>query len=148
MVKEKIVKKGSKVKLDYEGKLESGKIFDSSKHGDHSHPLEFEVGTGQVIQGFEKAVMGMKKGAKKEFTINPEEAYGKSNPEMIKEIPKNALPPGQEPKVGMVLILNSPDGKQFPVKIAKVGKDTISIDLNHPLAGKKLIFNIEILSIE
>lgn len=146
--KGKVAKEGSKVSLDYTGKLESGEIFDSSKHGDHSHPLEFTIGSKQVIPGFEKAVMGMKKGDKKEFEINPEDAYGKVNPQLVQEIPKSALPEGQEPKEGMVLIMNSPDGRQFPVKIAKVNKDTISIDLNHPLAGKKLIFDIEVLDVE
>jgi len=148
MVRKKIAKEGSKIKLDYEGKLESGEIFDSSKHGDHSHPLEFTIGARQVIQGFEKAVKGLKKGDKKEFKIKPEEGYGKPDPKMIQKIPREALPKGQEPKEGMVLIINSPEGRQFPVKIVGVEKDSVSIDLNHPLAGKTLIFNIEVLDVE
>ncbi len=145
--KSKLVKQGSKVKLDYEGKLETGEIFDTSKHGDHSHPLEFTVGNNQVIPGFEKAVIGMAKGDKKEFTIEPKEAYGEAREELKQEIPKSALPQGPEPKPGMILILNAPDGQQFPVKIAEIKKDTIVLDMNHPLAGKKLIFSIEILEV-
>jgi FKBP-type peptidyl-prolyl cis-trans isomerase 2 len=143
----KIVSNGSKVSLDYEGRLESGEIFDTSKHGDHSHPLEFEVGSGQVIPGFDKAVLGMKVGEEKEFSIEPEEAYGNVNPELKKEIPKNALPKEQEPKPGMTLIVSTPQG-QFPVKILEVNKDDVVIDLNHPLAGKKLIFKIKLLEIK
>ena len=146
--KSKVAEKGSKISLDYTGKLESGEVFDSSKHGDHSHPLEFVIGAGQVIPGFEKAVIGMKKGEKKEFKISPEEGYGHINPQLVQKIPRSALPPGQEPKPGMVLIMNSPDGRQFPVRISKVDKDAVELDLNHPLAGKTLTFDIEVKDIE
>lgn len=142
-----VISKGSKISVDYEGRFESGEIFDSSKHGDHSHPLDFEVGSGQVIPGFEKAVMGMHLGEEKEFVIEPSEAYGELNEELKKEIPRNSLPPEQEPKAGMTLIVSTPQG-QFPVKIVDVKGDKIVIDLNHPLAGKKLIFKIKILSIK
>lgn len=144
---DKKAKEGSKIKLDYEGKFETGEIFDTSKHKDHSHPLEFTIGSKQVIPGFEKAVMGMKKGEKKEFRIKPEEAYGNHNPEMIREVPKSALPKGPEPTAGMTLVMNTPDGHQFPVKISKTTKESIFLDMNHPLAGKTLIFNIEVLDV-
>lgn len=134
------------VVIDYEGKLENGEVFDSSKQ--HGQPLEFEVGSQKVIKGFENAVIGMEKGEKKEFEISPEEAYGQPNPELIKEIPKSSLPEGQEPVVGSVLIASSPDGRQFPVKVTEVKDDSLIIDMNHPLAGKKLIFNIEIKDIK
>ena len=143
-----IIKKGTRVTLDYEGKLESGEIFDSSQHEGHSHPLGFTVGNGEVIEGFEKAVIGMKKGDEKEFKISPEEGYGVTRPEMIKEIPRNALPPEQEPKIGMMLMLSTHDGKQSPARINDVTKDSVKIDLNHPLAGKTLIFNIKILDVK
>ncbi len=142
------IKQGDTVVLEYEGKLEDGKVFDSSSHGNHSHPLEFTIGEGKVIPGFEKAVAGMKKGEKKEFEIQPEHAYGQPNPQLVQEIPKNAMPQGQEPKEGMTLVMNSPDGKQFPARIKEVGKDSIKIDLNHPLAGKKLIFNVEVKDVK
>lgn len=144
------IKKGDKIKVDYEGKFDDGQVFDSSKHGDHSHPLEFEVGSGQVIPGFDNAVVGMKVGEEKEFSILPKDAYGERNKELEKQIPRNSLPPapqGQEPKVGMVLVLNSPDGRQFPVMITKVDDKNITIDLNHPLAGKKLNFKIKVVNV-
>ena len=141
--------KGDKVSIDYEGKLESGQVFDSSTHGDHSHPLEFEVGSGMVIAGFDKEVIGMEKGQEKEFSIEPEDAYGERKEELKKELPKSALPPvpeGQELQAGMALMLQTPQG-QMPVAISEVKKDSIVLDLNHPLAGKKLIFKIKVLEI-
>ena len=141
------VKKGSKVKLDYEGKLDGGEIFDSSKHGDHSHPLEFEVGSGKVIPGFDKAVIGMKKDEEKTFVIEAKDAYGEPQKELIQDVPKNSLPQDQELKAGMILMAGTPDGNQFPVRIAEVKKDIVKIDLNHPLAGKNLHFKIKILEI-
>ena len=145
---EKIVNRGSKVKLDYEGRLESGEIFDSSTHEDHSHPLEFEAGSGQVIKGFDDSVMGMKIGEEKEFSIEAKEAYGDYKPELKKDIPRSDLPKDQEPKPGMILMVGTPDGRQFPIKIAAVTDKTVTIDLNHPLAGKKLIFKIKIVDVE
>ncbi len=141
------VKKGNKVKLDYEGSLDSGEIFDSSKHGDHSHPLEFEVGSGKVIPGFDKAVIGMKKDEEKTFVIEAKDAYGEPQKELIQDVPKSSLPQDQELKAGIILMAGTPDGNQFPVRIAEVGKDTVKIDLNHPLAGKNLHFKIKILEI-
>ncbi len=142
------IKKGDKIKVDYEGKFENGEVFDSSKHGDHAHPIEFEVGQGQVIKGFDEAVVGMEKGEEKKFEINPDEGYGEYREELKKDIPKDALPKEQEPKEGMMLMLSAPDGRQFPAKIEKVEEDKIIIDLNHPLAGKKLFFDIKIVDIE
>ena len=141
------IKKGSKVSIDYEGRFEDGNVFDSSKHGEHSHPLEFTVGEGMVIPGFDKAVLGMKEGEEKEFTLEKDEAYGDYKEEMKKEVPKEALPKEQEPKEGMVLVMSTPEGHQIPAKIAEVKDKSIVIDLNHPLAGKKLIFKIKVVKI-
>jgi len=141
------IKNGDMIKVEYEGTLDDGKVFDSSKHGDHSHPLEFEVGAGQVIPGFEKAVVGMKKGEEKTFKLTPDEAYGDPNPSMVQKIPRDKFPEGQEPKPGMIVMLGTPDGKQFPAKIAEVTEESVSIDLNHPLAGKNLNFKIKIVEI-
>ena len=139
------IKKGDKVSVEYEGKFEDGTVFDSSSHGDHSHPLEFEVGTGQVIKGFDEAVTGMKKGEEKEFSIESKDAYGDHKPELKRDIPRSTLPKDQEPKKGMTLMVNDPSGHQVPVKILGVDDKNITIDLNHPLAGKKLIFKIKIV---
>jgi FKBP-type peptidyl-prolyl cis-trans isomerase 2 len=141
------IKDKSKVTMDYEGRLESGEIFDSSKHGDHSHPLTFTVGDNMVIPGFEKAVLGMKIGEEKEFTILPEEAYGMPDDRFFQEVPRNALPSDPEPKEGMTLLMRTPEG-DIPVMISEVKEDSVLLNLNHPLAGKTLIFKIKILKIE
>lgn len=142
-----MIKKGDKVKVNYEGRFESGEVFDSSSHGDHNHPLEFTVGEGQMIPGFEKNIIGMQKNQEKEFTIEAKEAYGEMNPNLVKEIPRKALPQDQEPKENMQLMVGTPDGRQFPARISKVTEDFVTIDLNHPLAGKKLIFKVKIIEI-
>lgn len=142
------VKKGSKVKIEYEGKLENGEIFDSSNRGGEQHPIEFNVGEGRVIPGFENAVIGMNLGEEKEFEINPEDAYGEIKEELVREVPKSAFPENQEPKEGMVVVLSAQNGQQFPVKIKEVKDDAIVLDMNHPLAGKKLIFKIKVTGID
>jgi len=141
------VKKGDKVKVEYEGTLDDGTVFDSSKHGDHSHPLEFEVGAGRVIPGFEKAVIGMKKNEEKIFKLTPSEAYGDPKPELVQKIPRDKFPKNQEIKQGMIVMLGTPVGKQFPAKISEVTEEMVSIDLNHPLAGKNLNFKIKLVEI-
>lgn len=141
------IKKGDVVKVEYEGKFEDNTVFDSSSHGDHSHPLEFEVGAGQVIKGFDDAVVGMNEGDEKEFSIEPADAYGERDNEAIKEFPRDSLPEGQEIEAGGVLMASTPDGRQIPVKIHEVNDKSIKVDFNHPLAGKKLIFKIKIVGI-
>tara|TARA_Y100000310_G_C20396203_1_gene675222 strand:+ start:47 stop:514 length:468 start_codon:yes stop_codon:yes gene_type:complete len=141
------VKNGDKVSVEYEGKLETGEVFDSSKHDGHDHPITFEVGAKQVVPGFEKAVVGMKKGESKEFTLKPEEAYGQPNPELVKKFPKKNLPEGQEPQAGQMIALGTPDGKQIPATIKEVGEEDLTLDLNHPLAGKTLNFSIKVVGV-
>lgn len=141
------VKVGDSVKVDYEGRFESGEVFDSSKHGDHSHPLVFKVGNKEVIDGFDKAVVGMEVGEEKEFKLSPGEGYGQRNEQLLQKIPRDRLPLGQEPQAGMVLMLKSPEGHQIPAKITAVDDKNITIDLNHPLAGKTLIFKIKLVEI-
>ncbi len=142
------VEKGDKIKVEYEGKFDSGEVFDTTTHGDHSHPLEFVVGSGHVIKGFEEAVEGMNEGDEKDFSIEPEEAYGRYNEELKREFPREQIPLQQEPQEGMVLAFNTPDGKQFPAKIVSFDDKTITFDLNHPLAGQKLNFHIKIAGVE
>lgn len=138
------VKKGDKVKVDYIGSLDDGSIFDQSKA--HGQPLEFEVGSGNVIKGFDDAVMGMKAGESKKIVIQPEQAYGAINAQMIQTVPKDKLPPG-EPKVGMTLAVGLPNGQQIPALITAVTATTVTVDLNHPLAGKTLHFEITLKGI-
>jgi len=140
------VKKGDKVKVEYEGKLEDGTVFDSSaKHG---HPLAFTVGEGQVIPGFENAVIGLEKDGEKEVTIKPEDGYGSPNDKLLKKIPRDQLPSEPEPKAGMTLGVTLPTGQQLPAKIISVEEKEITIDLNHPLAGKVLKFKVKVVEIE
>ena len=139
------IEKGNKIKVEYEGSLEDGTVFDSSKGRE---PLEFEAGEGKVIKGFDEAVIGMEEGQEKEFSIEVQDAYGEVKPELSQKIPRNALPKGQDPKVGMGLMLTAPNGQQMPSRIKEVNDEEVVIDMNHPLAGKKLIFKIKIVKVE
>ncbi len=138
------VAEGSTVKVDYTLTVD-GKVVDSSKGHE---PLEFKVGGHQVIPGFEKAVLGMKVGEKKSFTVSPEEGYGPVNPKAFQEIPKKQLPPDITPKAGMTLYAQGKDKRPVPVRIKEVKGDVVVIDFNHPLAGKTLNFNIEVVAIK
>jgi|TARA_Y100000310_G_scaffold262381_1_gene272017 FKBP-type peptidyl-prolyl cis-trans isomerase 2 len=135
------VKKGDKIKVNYTGTLDDGTVFDTS---DGKAPLEFEAGSGNVIKGFDEAVIGMEKGEEKNVKIEAKDAYGDYNPELKKKIPRDQLPQDQEPKPGMMLLVKAPNGQQFPVKIAEVTDKEITMDLNPPLAGKNLNFKIKV----
>jgi FKBP-type peptidyl-prolyl cis-trans isomerase 2 len=139
------IKKGDKIKVEYTGTLDDGTVFDSSdKHGE---PLEFEVGSGQLIKGFDDAVIGMKKGDKKEINLKPDQAYGDYNSKLIKKVPKDQMPKIEDVEVGMMLMLTLPSGVQITASVTELDDDSVTLDLNHPLAGKNLNFNIKILDI-
>lgn len=138
-------KAGDKVTLEYKGTLNDGTVFDESKN--HETPLAFEVGAGRVISGFDKAVRGMAIGDEKEFTIQPAEAYGKINPELVKKVSRKEIPNDREPQVGMGLVMGTPEGKQIRAVITEVTPDFIMLDMNHPLAGQALTFKIKVLKI-
>jgi|TARA_B100002003_G_scaffold209791_1_gene205188 FKBP-type peptidyl-prolyl cis-trans isomerase 2 len=138
------IKKGDKIKVEYTGTLEDGKVFDSSEG---KPPLEFEVGAGKIIKGFDDAVTGMEKGQEKEVKIEPKDAYGIPAPELIRKVPRAQIPKEPEPKPGMVLLLKSPDGQQMPARITEVTDTDVTIDLNHPLAGKTLTFKIKVVDV-
>lgn len=140
-----IVKKGSKVKVEYVGTLEDGTVFDSTEK--LGAPLEFEAGAGQLIKGFDEAVLGMEKGEEKEIKLGPKDAYGEHNPELIRELPKNCFPEDQEIQPGMVFMMGLKDGRQIPVRISQVSDETVTVDLNPPLVGKTLIFKLKIVDI-
>jgi peptidylprolyl isomerase len=141
--KSESIKEGDMVKIDYTGSFDDGEVFDSSdKHG---APLEFKVCGGQVIKGFDDAVVGMKKDEEKTFRIEPKDAYGDHNPDLIKKMPKDKLPP--QVKKGSMLMMQLPNGTQLPVQVTDVADDFVSIDLNHPLAGKSLNFKIKVVGI-
>ena len=137
-------KTGDTVKIHYTGTLDDGSEFDSSSGRD---PLEFTVGSGQVIPGFDKAVEGMAVGDQKQVRIEAEDAYGERSDQMIQEVPKSALPDDLEPKEGMGLQARGQDGRVINLTVTEVGDDSITVDGNHPLAGKPLNFDIELVSI-
>jgi FKBP-type peptidyl-prolyl cis-trans isomerase 2 len=136
---------GDKVKVEYKGTLDDGTVFDSSEA--HGEPLEFEVGTGQIIPGFEEAIMGMEEGEEKEFKLEPSEAYGEHNPELVKPVPRDKMPLDEDPETGMILLTELPNGAKIPAVITEVTKEEVTIDLNHPLAGKALTFEIKVVGI-
>ena len=139
------VEKGDKVQIEYTGTLDNGNVFDTSEK--HGKPLEFEVGLGDVIPGFDSAVMGMEEGQEKDITIEPKDAYGMRNGDLVKKIPRSNLPQDQVPQVGMVLAVGFPDGRQLPAKIIEVNDDEVSIDMNHPLAERTLHFKIKLVGL-
>ncbi|OYW20223.1 MAG: peptidylprolyl isomerase [Sphingobacteriales bacterium 12-47-4] len=138
------VKSGDKVKVHYHGKLTSGETFDSSAG---RQPLEFEVGSGMVIKGFDNGVMGMVVGDKKTVNIPVDDAYGPRNPDMMINFPKDRFPEGMEVEVGMPLVMNNASGEQFQVRVAEIEGENVVLDANHPLAGEELVFDIELVEI-
>jgi peptidylprolyl isomerase len=140
-----VVKKGDKIKVDYTGSFDDGTVFDAS--ASHGKPLEFEAGAGQVIPGFDNAVVGMKVGEEKTIKIAPSEGYGAVNPDLVKEVPRDRLPKDHEPQPGMMLVIGLPNGAQLPAKIVSVEGGIVKIDLNHPLAGQTLNFKCKITEI-
>jgi peptidylprolyl isomerase len=138
------VTSGDKVRVHYHGKLRSGETFDSS---DGREPLEFTVGGGDVIKGFDQGVMGMQVGDKKTVEIVAQDAYGDKHDEMVIEFPKTQFPPEMKPEIGMQLMMNNGAGQQFPVTITEVKEESVVLDANHPLAGQDLIFDIELVEI-
>ena len=137
-------KSGDTVRIHYTGTLEDGTQFDSS---DGRDPLEFALGGGQVIPGFDSAVDGMAVGENKSVTIQPDQAYGERHEQLIQQLPKSALPEDMEPAVGMQLQSQSPDGQVMNLVITDVADETITVDANHPLAGQPLTFAIELVEI-
>ncbi len=138
-------KNGDKVKIDYTGTLEDGTIFDSS--ADHGNPLEFEVGSGQVIKGFDDAILGMKVGEEKQFSIEPADAYGEHDPTLVQKVPREIFPQDAELVPGLLFEAGLPTGEKVPATITDVQGGIVSVDLNHPLAGKKLNFKIKVSTI-
>ncbi|MBN1116552.1 MAG: peptidylprolyl isomerase [Bacteroidales bacterium] len=137
-------KVNDKVKVHYKGTLSNGEIFDSSEG---RNPLEFIVGTGQVIPGFDKGVEGMAVNESKTISIPSNEAYGEVREDLIQEVPKSNLPEEIKPEVGMQLVSNTPDGQQIPLIVKEVNDESITVDANHPLAGKDLTFEVTLVGI-
>jgi peptidylprolyl isomerase len=135
---------GQTVRIHYNARLENGTLLDSSIERD---PLEFELGSGQVIRGLENVVEGMTVGEKKSVTILAEEAYGERSEKLIVSVPSSELPEGLEPAVGMQLQSRTPDGQTVKLVVTEVNADSITVDANHPLAGQALQYDIELVDI-
>jgi len=138
-------KDGDTVKVQYTGTLEDGSIFDTSVGGE---PIEFTLGQGQLIPGFEKAVIGMKVGESKTVNIPVDDAYGPYRDDLVAVVGRENLPEGMNPVVGQQLQITQADGSAIVVTVIKVSETTITIDANHPLVGKKLTFEITLVEIE
>lgn len=139
-----LVKTGDLVRVHYTGKLTSGEQFDSSQGRD---PLEFTVGAGQMIKGFDAALPGMSVGQKKTIEISFEDAYGPRSEEDIIPFPIENVPPDMKLEVGMMLSLSNAQGQPVQVVILEIREDVVLLDANHFLAGKDLVFDIELVTI-
>lgn len=137
-------KKGDRVKVHYSGRLINGKPFDSSQG---KPPLEFELGSGAMIRGFDEALLEMQSGEKKTVHIPVMEAYGQRTEDLVLTVGKDRFPPGLLPEVGMTLQMRGGQGQQVPVQVLEVREELVILDANHPLAGEELVFEIELVEI-
>jgi peptidylprolyl isomerase len=137
-------KKGDKVKVHYHGKLTNGETFDTSSGRD---PLEFEIGSGSVIKGFDDGVRGMEVGQSKTISIPVEDAYGSRSDDMLIEFPKDRFPKDMQIEEGMQLMMSNGTGQNMPVIVTEIKENSVILDANHPLAGEELIFDIELVEI-
>ncbi|MFW5802990.1 MAG: FKBP-type peptidyl-prolyl cis-trans isomerase [Verrucomicrobiota bacterium] len=137
-------KSGDKVKVHYTGKFEDGTVFDTSNE---RGPLEITLGNHDVIPGVENAVEGMQEGEKKQVTVPCEEGYGQHDEQQVLEVPKDKLPDDVEPQEGMVLEGQTQDGNTVRLQVVEVGEDAVKVDANHPLAGKTLVFDLELAEV-
>lgn len=138
------VKDNDKVKVHYTGKLSNGEVFDSSLERE---PMEFVVGQGQLIPGFENGIKDMKVNEKKTIVIPTAEAYGEPRKELVQEVPNDKLPPEIKPEVGMGLVSTTPQGQEIQLVVKEVKDEAIVVDGNHPLAGQELTFDVEVVAI-
>ncbi len=137
-------KLGDTVKVHYTGKLDDGTVFDSSAERD---PLQFSIGEGLVIPGFEQAVVGMTPGESKKTNIPADEAYGPYRPELVMVVEKERIPTDVSVEVGQMLQISQSNGQAIPVVVTEVSDSQITLDANHPLAGQELIFDIQLVQI-
>jgi peptidylprolyl isomerase len=137
-------KPGDTVKVHYTGKLEDGTVFDTSTDSD---PLQFTIGDGQIIPGFEQAVVGMNSGESKTIKVPVDEAYGPHREEMVLVVDRNQLPADLIPEVGQQLQSRQPDGQTIVVTVTDISESSVTVDANHPLAGKDLTFDIQLIEI-
>ena len=135
---------GDTVRVHYTGTLDDGTEFDSSRDGD---PIEFVLGEGQVIEGFDEALVGMSEGEILEVDLPPEKAYGERSDELVISVDREDLPEDLDPEVGQTLAVDTGDEEEMAAWVAEVGEDAITVDLNHPLAGRTLTFEVELVEL-
>ena len=135
---------GDTVRIHYTGRLDDGKVFDSSVG---RQPLEFKLGSGQVIGGFDSAVTGMEAGEDKTVTIRAADAYGPHRQDLLLPVPRTDLPDGFDPQVGQQVQMSTPDGQTVQVTVAGADDEGLLLDANHPLAGQNLTFDIQLVSV-
>ena len=144
LTREGQAKAGDAVKVHYTGKLEDGTVFDTSEG---SEPLAFTIGVGEVIPGFDQAVVGMRVGESREVTIQADDAYGERNEALSQTLDRDQVRLGVEPELGMNIEMHAPDGTVIPLTITEVTEKTVTLDANHPLAGLKLHFALQLVQI-
>ncbi|HWI40248.1 MAG TPA: peptidylprolyl isomerase [Verrucomicrobiae bacterium] len=146
-------KQGDRVRVHYTGRLPDGEVFDSSECADDacgcepSGPLEFTIGRSEVIPGFESGVVGMAPGDSKRVVIPVQEAYGEHNQDLVAVVPRSDLPPDMDPQIGHQLEVTQQDGSSFPVFVTATSEQDVTLDANHPLAGRELTFDIRLVEI-
>ena len=139
------VKENNTVKVHYTGKFPNGEVFDSSEGRE---PLEFTLEQGMMIPGFENGLIDMKLNEKKTISLKKEEAFGEERDDLIHEVPKTQLPADMEVKEGMPLVSKSPEGQEINMIVKEVKDESIIVDANHPLAGKEVVFDLEVVEIK
>ncbi len=139
-------KNGDTVRVHYTGRLDDGQIFDSSRDEEgNGETLEFQIGSDQVIPGFDAGVRGMQVGDTKRIEIEPDDAYGPRHDSLTQSVPRDGMNLDAEPQTGMNLVMQLPDGNQIPVAITQVTDTHVTLDANHPLAGQRLTFEVELV---
>ena len=137
--------KGDTVAVHYTGKLDDGEVFDSSRDRD---PLEFEIGSGQVIPGFDRAVEGLEIGESREVTLKPDEGYGEPREDLVVDVDRSQFPDEEDPTVGRQVQVQVAPGQNRVATITGIEDESVTLDLNHPLAGKELTFDVELVEIK
>ena len=140
-----MIKQGDNIKVEYKGMLDDGTVFDQSRQ---EAPLQFVVGTGQLIRGFDEGVLGMKLNEEKTLTIPPEEAYGMPDPALVRSFPKDFFQEDMQVEIGQRLQLRDQSGRPHACTVAEIAEDSVSLDFNNPLAGKTLTFEIKVVDIQ
>lgn len=139
------IREGDIVQVHYVGRLQTGEVFDSSEGQD---PLIVKIGDGKIISGFEQALIGMRQGEKKTFDLTPEQAFGHHREELVHEIDRKQVPPHLKLEVGMQIALETQGQEPIPAQVVELNESTVTLDTNHPLAGKSVTFEVDIVDIQ